>query len=49
MNDGHVVLGREEWQAILDALGGDDTQRDEAYDALHRHAPATWFDAEADT
>jgi hypothetical protein len=42
-----VRLDRDEWRAILAALDGDATRRDDAYDALLRTAPEAWMaDAE---
>jgi hypothetical protein len=42
--DERANLTRQEWQAVLDALDGDTSRRDEAYDALNRSAPAAWLD-----
>lgn len=44
IGEGSVVLSREQWQAVMDALEGDHSCRDDAFDALQRWAPAPWLE-----
>lgn len=41
---GSVVLSRDRWQLVMDALEGDESCRDDAFDALQRWAPPVWLD-----
>lgn len=41
--EGSVVLSRDGWFAVMGALEGDDSQRDDAFDALQRWAPRPWL------
>lgn len=40
---GSVVLSRDRWQLVIDALEGDESCRDGAFDALQRWAPPAWL------
>lgn len=40
---GSVVLSRDRWQIVIDALEGDESCRDDAFDALQRWAPPAWL------
>lgn len=40
---GTVVLGREAWQTVIDALEGNESKLDDAFDALQRWAPPRWL------
>lgn len=44
---GRTILAffRTEWDAVLDALDGDQASRDIAFDAMHRWAPYGWVQA----
>jgi|GEM_PF-5751203 len=41
--EGNVVLSREGWLAVMTALEGDHSRRDDAFDALQRWAPRRWL------
>lgn len=41
--EGSVMLTRDGWFAVMGVLEGDDTQRDDAFDALQRWAPSSWL------
>jgi len=45
IGNGIVALCYDDWHAILAALEGDTSQRDNAFDALHRWVPSGWLDA----
>lgn len=44
-SNGSVTLFYDGWHAVLAALDGDISQRDEAFDALHKWAPRPWLEA----
>lgn len=44
----YARLDREQWQAVVDALDGDDSCRDAALDALNMNAPQAWLDEQND-
>lgn len=41
---GAVLLCYDGWRAVMAAMDGDDSQRDEAFDALQRWAPPAWLE-----
>lgn len=42
--EGSVMLTRDKWRAVIAALDGDESQRDDAFDALQRWAPPRWLE-----
>ena len=44
-DEGSVTLSRDGWWAVVAALEGDASQRDDAFDALQRWAPRPWLEA----
>jgi len=45
IGQGSVTLTRYGWQVVMDALEGDESSVDEAFDVLQRWAPPAWIDA----
>lgn len=45
IGQGSVTLTRDNWQVVMDALEGDDSRRDDAFDVLQRWAPPDWLEA----
>lgn len=45
ISEGSVLLTREGWWAVITALQGEHTSREEAFDALQKWAPGAWLDA----
>lgn len=43
-NEGSVTLSRDGWWSVMAALEGDESQRDDAFDALQRWAPRPWLE-----
>lgn len=43
-SEGSVMLCREGWWAVMAALEGDESQRDDAFDALQHWAPRPWLE-----
>lgn len=39
-----VSIDREGWQAVIDALDGDESRLDEALDAMNKAAPRRWLE-----
>lgn len=44
IGQGSVLLTRDNWQLVMDALEGDEASRDEAFDVLQRWAPPAWLE-----
>jgi len=45
ISEGSVLLTREGWWAVMTALQGEHTSREEAFDALQKWAPGAWLEA----
>lgn len=45
IGEGSVTLSRDDWQAVMNVLEGDESSRDAAFDALQRWAPRRWLAA----
>lgn len=39
-----MVLSYDDWRAVMAALEGDESQRDDAFDVLQRWAPGPWLE-----
>lgn len=46
IGQGCVALGREAWQTVIDALEGNESKLDDAFDVLQRWAPPRWIQAQ---
>src|SRR5699024_8362034 len=42
--EGSVMLTRDQWRTVIAALDGDESQRDDAFDALQLWAPPRWLE-----
>ena len=42
-----VSIDREGWQAVIDALDGDESRLDEALDAMNKAPPSRWLEEQS--